>query len=114
MIACKTCAVDGICFLVNNWYFTFSENAAITIQLHFRGLVARRKFLKMVNAVTLLQTGFRAWLKVKQGSVCMILSTVQVCDSSCGMQFITLSQTFVGFMFHYLSACLAYSIKQKY
>ncbi|KAL2628253.1 hypothetical protein AAZV13_07G221900 [Glycine max] len=59
------------------------ENAAITIQLHFRGLVARRKFLKMVNAVTLLQTGFRAWLKVKQGSVCMILSTVQVCDSSC-------------------------------
>ncbi|KAG4931964.1 hypothetical protein JHK87_045966 [Glycine soja] len=59
------------------------ENAARTIQLHFRGLVARRKFLKMINAVTFLQTGFRAWLQVRQGSVCMMLSTVQVCDSSC-------------------------------
>ncbi|CAJ1941314.1 unnamed protein product [Sphenostylis stenocarpa] len=58
------------------------ENAARTIQLHFRGLVVRWKFLKMVNAVTLLQTVFRAWLKVRQESVCVILSTVQVCDSS--------------------------------
>ncbi|TKY54021.1 Abnormal spindle microcephaly-associated protein-like [Spatholobus suberectus] len=60
------------------------ENAARTIQLHFRGYVVRHKFLKMVNAVTLLQTVFRAWLKVRQESVCMILSTVQDCDSSCG------------------------------
>ncbi|XP_020228154.1 abnormal spindle-like microcephaly-associated protein homolog isoform X2 [Cajanus cajan] len=59
------------------------ENAARTIQLHLRGLVVRRKFLKMVNAVALLQTVFRAWLKVKQEPVCMILSSVRVCDSSC-------------------------------
>ncbi|RDX88651.1 Abnormal spindle-like microcephaly-associated protein-like, partial [Mucuna pruriens] len=81
------------------------ENAARTILLHIRGLVARRKFLKTVNAVTLLQTVFRAWLKVRQESVCMILSTVQVCDSSCGTQFICFSQTFIGVMFHYLLAC---------
>ncbi|QCD79727.1 myosin V [Vigna unguiculata] len=60
-----------------------TENATRTIQLHLRGLVARRKFLKMVNAITLLQTVFRAWLKVRQKSACVILSTVQVCDSSC-------------------------------
>ncbi|KAL2339173.1 hypothetical protein Fmac_013619 [Flemingia macrophylla] len=59
------------------------ENAARTIQLHVKGLVERRKFLKMVNAVVLLQTVFRAWLKVKHEPVCMILSTVLVCDSSC-------------------------------
>ncbi|KAK7387775.1 hypothetical protein VNO78_22567 [Psophocarpus tetragonolobus] len=61
------------------------ENAARTIQLHFRGLIARRKFLKMINAVTLLQTVFRAWLRVRQESVCIILSTLQVGESSCGI-----------------------------
>ncbi|KAK7363733.1 hypothetical protein VNO77_05886 [Canavalia gladiata] len=59
------------------------ENAARTIQMHIRGLVARHKFLKMVNAATLLQTVFRAWLKVRQESVCMIFSTIQIYDVSC-------------------------------
>lgn len=77
--------VDDICHLVNNWYFTFLENATKTIQLHLRGWVVRCKFLKMVNSITLLQTVFRAWLKVRQKSACLILSTVQGCDSSCGM-----------------------------
>ncbi|KOM33818.1 hypothetical protein LR48_Vigan01g337400 [Vigna angularis] len=67
---------------VNDWYFTFLENATKTIQLHLRGWVARCKFLKMVNSITLLQTVFRAWLKVRQKSAYVILSTVQGCDSS--------------------------------
>ncbi|BAT77389.1 hypothetical protein VIGAN_01550000 [Vigna angularis var. angularis] len=58
------------------------ENATKTIQLHLRGWVARCKFLKMVNSITLLQTVFRAWLKVRQKSAYVILSTVQGCDSS--------------------------------
>ncbi|XP_061345573.1 uncharacterized protein LOC133291335 [Gastrolobium bilobum] len=60
-----------------------SENAATTIQSHIRGLVVRHKFLKKVNAVTLLQTVFRAWLKVRQESDCMTFTTVQVYDFSC-------------------------------
>ncbi|ESW25929.1 hypothetical protein PHAVU_003G077600 [Phaseolus vulgaris] len=68
------------------------ENATRTIQLHLRGLVARCRFLKMVKAITLLQTVFRAWLKVRQKSACVILSTVQVCDSSCEM--LKLSETY--------------------
>ncbi|KAL5773413.1 hypothetical protein ACOSP7_013002 [Xanthoceras sorbifolium] len=42
------------------------ENAAKVIQSHFRSLIARRKFLKMRNAVVLLQIVYRAWLAVKQ------------------------------------------------
>ncbi|XP_045815705.1 abnormal spindle-like microcephaly-associated protein homolog isoform X3 [Trifolium pratense] len=59
------------------------ENAARTIQAHVRGLVVRRKFLKMVTAVALLQSVFRAWLKVRQESVCMIFTTGQIYDFSC-------------------------------
>ncbi|KAK2359008.1 P-loop containing nucleoside triphosphate hydrolase superfamily protein [Trifolium repens] len=60
------------------------ENAARTIQSHIRGLVVRRKFLKMVNSVALLQYVFRAWLKVRQeSSVCMIFNTGQIYDFSC-------------------------------
>ena len=65
-------------------------------------MVARCKFLKMVNAITLLQTVFRAWLKVRQKSACVILSTVQVCDSSCGMQFFSFSRTLSGVIFSLL------------
>ncbi|XP_057420021.1 uncharacterized protein LOC130714144 [Lotus japonicus] len=61
------------------------EIASRTIQSHVRGLVARRKFVKMLNAVTLLQTVFRAWLKVRQESVCLISNAVQVNDFSCDM-----------------------------
>ncbi|KAK7264494.1 hypothetical protein RJT34_32103 [Clitoria ternatea] len=59
------------------------ESAARTIQLHVQGFLVRCKFLKMVNSITLLQTVFRAWLKVRQQPVCMIFSTVQVFDLSC-------------------------------
>ncbi|CAJ2649516.1 unnamed protein product [Trifolium pratense] len=62
---------------------TIRENAARTIQAHVRGLVVRRKFLKMVTAVALLQSVFRAWLKVRQESVCMIFTTGQIYDFSC-------------------------------
>lgn len=64
-----------------------SERAARTIQSHMKGLVVRRKFLRTVNAVTLLQTVFRAWLKVRQEAVCTILTTGQIYDFSHGMQF---------------------------
>lgn len=59
------------------------ENAARTIQSHVRGLVARRKFVKMINAVTLLQTAFRAWLKVRLESTCMTFTTIPVYKFSC-------------------------------
>ncbi|KAK0577950.1 hypothetical protein LWI29_002761 [Acer saccharum] len=44
------------------------ENASKVIQSHFRSLIARRNFLKMRNAVLLLQIVSRAWLAVKQNS----------------------------------------------
>lgn len=52
-----------------------------------KGLVVRRKFLRMVNAITLLQTVFRAWLKVRREAVCTIFTTGQIYDFSHGMQF---------------------------
>ncbi|KAI5414614.1 uncharacterized protein LOC127138374 isoform X3 [Lathyrus oleraceus] len=59
------------------------EDAARTIQAHIRGLVARCKFLKMVDAVTLLQTVFRARKKVRQEPVCMLFTAGPICDFSC-------------------------------
>ncbi|XP_021293893.1 abnormal spindle-like microcephaly-associated protein homolog isoform X2 [Herrania umbratica] len=44
------------------------ENAAIVIQSHFRRLIERRKFLKMMKAICLMQTVIRAWLTVKKYS----------------------------------------------
>ncbi|KAK3188356.1 hypothetical protein Dsin_027917 [Dipteronia sinensis] len=44
------------------------ENASKVIQSHFRSLIARRNFLKLRNAVLLLQIVSRAWLAVKQNS----------------------------------------------
>lgn len=44
------------------------ETAAITIQSHFRRLLACRMFLKMNNAASLLQTVFRAWQEARQES----------------------------------------------
>ncbi|CAL0330701.1 unnamed protein product [Lupinus luteus] len=52
------------------------ENAARTIQSHIRGLVVQHKFRKMKNAVSLLQTVFRAWLKVRLESRCLIPTTI--------------------------------------
>lgn len=80
--------IGVICFLGDNCYFMFSENAARTIQSHIKGLVVRRKFLRMVDAVTLLQTVFRAWLNVRQEAVFMKFTTGQIYDFSSGMQLI--------------------------
>lgn len=77
-----TFCVDAFCFHVDN---LFSEDAARTIQAHIRGLVARCKFLKMVDAVTLLQTVFRARKKVRQEPVCMLFTAGPICDFSCGI-----------------------------
>lgn len=99
ILPCNTCFIDFICLLVDNCYFAFAEIASRTIQSHVRGLVVRRKFVKMVNAVTLLQTVFRAWLKVRQESVCLISNAVQVNDFSCGTQLTSLSQTYFGTMY---------------
>ncbi|KAF7840638.1 abnormal spindle-like microcephaly-associated protein-like protein [Senna tora] len=62
---------------------TGRESAAITIQSHFRRLVARRMFLKVLNAVSLLQTVFRACLEVRKGS---LFNTVPVQNFSYAMQ----------------------------
>ncbi|KAJ1405595.1 P-loop containing nucleoside triphosphate hydrolase [Sesbania bispinosa] len=82
------------------------ENAARTIQSHIRGLVVRRKFLQMVNAVTLLQTVLRAWLKVRKESVCMIFTTVQVYDFACGTQ---LYQFVSNIFWYYVSILIGMS-----
>ncbi|XP_004507698.1 uncharacterized protein [Cicer arietinum] len=70
------------------------ENAARTIQSHIRGLVVRRKFLKMVNAVTLLKTVVRAWLKMRQESVCMIFTGGQISDFSCDTEMLKQSEIY--------------------
>ncbi|KAI4295878.1 hypothetical protein L6164_035876 [Bauhinia variegata] len=62
------------------------ENSATVLQSHFRRLVIRRQFLKMMNAVSLLQAVFRAWLKVRQESDCVIFTTVQIQNCSCAMR----------------------------
>ncbi|XP_065879839.1 uncharacterized protein [Euphorbia lathyris] len=45
-----------------------TENAATCIQSHFRTLIARRKYLKMMDAVQFLQIVIRAWFRAKQKS----------------------------------------------
>lgn len=42
------------------------ENAATIIQSHIRRFIDRHKFMKMMNAISLLQICIRLWLKVKQ------------------------------------------------
>ncbi|XP_022716089.1 abnormal spindle-like microcephaly-associated protein homolog isoform X2 [Durio zibethinus] len=44
------------------------EKAAIVIQSHFRRLIERCKFLKMMKAICLMQNIIRAWLTVKKKS----------------------------------------------
>lgn len=61
------------------------ENAAKAIQSHFKRFIERRNFLKMVNAVSLLQFVIRAWLTVRKKSICFKFDTVQVEEFSSGM-----------------------------
>ncbi|KAI9124182.1 hypothetical protein K1719_005482 [Acacia pycnantha] len=62
----KSCMKPAACRPIESSANIRRENAAITIQSHFKRLVARRIFLKVNNAVSLLQTVFRAWLEVRQ------------------------------------------------
>lgn len=41
------------------------ENAATFIQSHYRRLIVRRRFLKIIDAVILIQNVTRAWLMVR-------------------------------------------------
>lgn len=61
------------------------ENAAKIIQSHFRRLIERRSFLKMVNAVSFLQIVIRAWLTVRKKSAFVKFDTIQVKGLSSGM-----------------------------
>ncbi|XVF87711.1 hypothetical protein PTKIN_Ptkin18bG0142500 [Pterospermum kingtungense] len=58
------------------------ENAAIVIQSHFRRLVERCKFLKMMKAICLMQTVIRAWLTVKKNSELNIFTFARVQEHS--------------------------------
>ncbi|XP_057719567.1 uncharacterized protein LOC130933991 [Arachis stenosperma] len=62
---------------------TKREYAAKVIQSRFRGFITRRKFHTMINAVTFLQTVFRAWMMARQELVCVAYTTSQACDFSC-------------------------------
>ncbi|XP_037496535.1 abnormal spindle-like microcephaly-associated protein homolog isoform X2 [Jatropha curcas] len=56
-------------------------NAATLIQSHLRRSVARRNFLKTINAIFFLQTVIRAWLMVKQKSALNNFSILSVQES---------------------------------
>lgn len=61
------------------------EDAAKVIQSHFRRLIERRYFLKMVNAASFLQIVIRAWLTVRNKSTCINFDTVRAEKLSSGM-----------------------------
>ncbi|KAG2688263.1 hypothetical protein I3843_09G087900 [Carya illinoinensis] len=60
------------------------EDAAKVIQSHFRRLIERRYFLKMVNAASFLQIVIRAWLTVRNKSTCINFDTVRAEKLSSG------------------------------
>lgn len=64
-----------------------SENAAIVIQSHFRRLIERRKFLKMMKAICLVQIVTRAWLTVKKNSELNKFSFARVQEHPSGICF---------------------------
>ncbi|KAF4372521.1 hypothetical protein F8388_027194 [Cannabis sativa] len=57
------------------------ENAAKIIQSHFRRVIQRRNFLKMLNAASLLQIVFRALLIARNKPPCISFTSVQVQES---------------------------------
>ncbi|KAF5474772.1 hypothetical protein F2P56_006637 [Juglans regia] len=60
------------------------EDAAKVIQSHFRRLIERRYFLKMVNAASFLQIVIRAWLTVRNKLTCINFGTIRVEELSSG------------------------------
>ncbi|XWS15589.1 hypothetical protein CRYUN_Cryun34aG0013700 [Craigia yunnanensis] len=65
----RPAASTSYCFIAQKTSIDIPrENAAIVIQSHFRRLIERRKFLKMMKAICLMKTVIRAWLTVKKNS----------------------------------------------
>ncbi|KAL0012367.1 hypothetical protein SO802_007475 [Lithocarpus litseifolius] len=62
------------------------ENVAKVIQSHFRRLIERRSFLKMVNAGSFLQIVIRAWLTVRKKSAFVKFDTVKGFSSGISKQ----------------------------
>ncbi|KAL4309998.1 hypothetical protein GQ457_01G042960 [Hibiscus cannabinus] len=61
-------AVSNIYFLTLPLLHNATENAAIIIQSHYKRLIERRNFLKMMKAICLVQAVIRVWLTVKKNT----------------------------------------------
>lgn len=61
-----------------------TETAAKVIQSHFRRLIKRRDFVKILNAASLLQTVFHAWLIVRKKPSCVNCTAIHDRESSNG------------------------------
>ncbi|WCJ20235.1 hypothetical protein M5689_002483 [Euphorbia peplus] len=59
------------------------ENAATCIQSHLRKSIARRKYLKLIDAVQFLQIVIRAWLILKQNSGVQKFNIVMIQKAIC-------------------------------
>ncbi|XP_030533430.1 abnormal spindle-like microcephaly-associated protein isoform X2 [Rhodamnia argentea] len=60
------------------------DDAACLIQSHYRGMMERRKFLKIMDEVSLLQSATRAWLVVRQKMVLARSFVTEVDEFLCG------------------------------
>ncbi|XP_056159871.1 uncharacterized protein LOC115677950 isoform X1 [Syzygium oleosum] len=60
------------------------DDAACLIQSHYRGMIERRKFLKIMDAVSLLQSATRAWLVVRQKMLLTRSFVIEVDEFLCG------------------------------
>ncbi|KAK3433402.1 hypothetical protein EUGRSUZ_D01308 [Eucalyptus grandis] len=60
------------------------DDAACLIQSHYRGMIERRKFLKIMDAVSLLQSATRAWLVVRQKMLLPRSFVTEVDEFLCG------------------------------
>ncbi|XP_016491298.2 uncharacterized protein LOC107810980 isoform X2 [Nicotiana tabacum] len=63
---------------------TQKENAAKVIQSHFRQSVQRRKYLRIRNAVCILQAAVQAWLRVKKEQSIQFFGSQTYLASLCG------------------------------
>ncbi|XP_075090893.1 uncharacterized protein LOC107824776 isoform X2 [Nicotiana tabacum] len=63
---------------------TQKENAAKVIQSHFRQSVQRRKYLRIRNAVCILQAAIQAWLRVKKEPSIQFFGSQTYLASLCG------------------------------
>ncbi|KAL3742143.1 hypothetical protein ACJRO7_017602 [Eucalyptus globulus] len=60
------------------------DDAACLIQSRYRGMIERRKFLKIMDAVSLLQSATRAWLVVRQKMLLPRSFVTEVDEFLCG------------------------------